>query len=146
MADHELIVAGGRGPVHPPEVVSLRVRLSGRTSLHARLAQVAERARSDFAPVVRETAAHLERVVVATRPALDLEALARGSDPPATLARLIYSLDHAMFSLNRLVASLVMACVMTIVMLGFMWSMYRGQLAKITLLALSAVLGVAYRL
>jgi exonuclease SbcD len=78
-----------------PEVVSLRVRLGGRTSLHARLAQVAERARADFAPVVRETAAHLERVVVATRPAFDLEALARGSDPPATLARLINSLDDA---------------------------------------------------
>ncbi|HEX6063463.1 MAG TPA: DUF305 domain-containing protein [Longimicrobiales bacterium] len=56
--------------------------------------------------------------------------------------QLVYSLDHALFSLNRLVASLVMACVMTIVMLGFMWSMYRGQTTKITVLAVSAVLGL----
>ena len=51
--------------------------------------------------------------------------------------QLIYSLDHAMFSVNRLLASLVMGCVMTIVMLGFMWSMYSGVGVKI------AVLGVA---
>lgn len=51
--------------------------------------------------------------------------------------QLIYSLDHAMFSVNRLIASLVMGCVMTVVMLGFMWSMYKGMRIKI------AVLGVA---
>jgi len=34
--------------------------------------------------------------------------------------QLIYSVDHATFSMNRLIASLIMACVMTIVMLGFM--------------------------
>ena len=37
--------------------------------------------------------------------------------------QLVYSTEHAMFSLNRLVASLVMASVMSVVMLGFMWSM-----------------------
>lgn len=56
--------------------------------------------------------------------------------------QLIYSLDHATFSINRLVASLVMACVMTIVMLGFMWSMYHGKATKIAVLAVAAVLGV----
>ena len=44
--------------------------------------------------------------------------------------QLIYSLDHAMLSVNRLVASLVMGCVMTVVMLCFMWPMYRGQRTK----------------
>ena len=39
--------------------------------------------------------------------------------------QLVYSLDHAMLSLNRLIASLAMGCVMTVVMLGFMWSMYK---------------------
>jgi hypothetical protein len=48
--------------------------------------------------------------------------------------QLIYSTDHAMFSMNRLVASLVMGCVMSIVMLSFMWSMYRGQGIKIAIL------------
>jgi hypothetical protein len=57
--------------------------------------------------------------------------------------QLIYTLDHATFSTNRLVASLVMACVMTVVMLGFMWSMYHGRATKIAVLAGAAVLGVA---
>lgn len=56
--------------------------------------------------------------------------------------QLIYSLDHAMFSLNRLVASLVMGCVMTVVMLGFMWSMYTGTRTKIVALVVAAVAGV----
>ncbi|NET90821.1 MAG: DUF305 domain-containing protein [Kamptonema sp. SIO1D9] len=51
--------------------------------------------------------------------------------------QLIYSFDHALFSVNRLVASLLMGCVMTAVMLSFMWSMYKGVGTKI------AVLGVA---
>lgn len=56
--------------------------------------------------------------------------------------QLIYSIDHAMFSLNRLIASLVMGCVMTIVMLGFMWSMYEGTRTKIIVLFAAAVAGV----
>ena len=56
--------------------------------------------------------------------------------------QLIYSLDHALFSINRLIASLVMACVMSIVMLGFMWSMYHGTRAKVAVVAVAAVLGV----
>jgi hypothetical protein len=56
--------------------------------------------------------------------------------------QLIYSLDHATFSINRLVASLVMACVMTLVMLGFMWSMYQGTTAKIAVLATAAIVGI----
>ncbi|MFO7605660.1 MAG: DUF305 domain-containing protein, partial [Desulfurivibrionaceae bacterium] len=56
--------------------------------------------------------------------------------------QLVYSFDHAMFSLNRLVASLVMGCVMTIVMLSFMWSMYKGVGTKIAVLVLAALFGV----
>jgi hypothetical protein len=55
--------------------------------------------------------------------------------------QLIYAPDHAMFSMNRLVASLVMGCVMTIVMLGFMWAMYQGMTTKIAVLALAALGG-----
>ncbi len=56
--------------------------------------------------------------------------------------QLIYSLDHFMFSWNRLIASLVMGCVMTIVMLGFMWPMYKGTGTKIAVLAAAALVGV----
>lgn len=56
--------------------------------------------------------------------------------------QLVYSFDDAMFSTNRLIASLVMGCVMTIVMLSFMWSMYSGMGTKITVLAVSALAGV----
>ncbi len=57
--------------------------------------------------------------------------------------QLIYTLDHAMFSTNRFVASLVMGCVMTGVMLSFMWSMYKGSLTKTAVLILAALAFVA---
>ena len=56
--------------------------------------------------------------------------------------QLIYSYDHALFSVNRLIASLVMGCVMTVVMLAFMWSMYKGKGTKIAVLITAALLGV----
>ena len=57
--------------------------------------------------------------------------------------QLVFSLDHATFSLNRLVASLVMGSVMAIVMLGFMWSMYKGRTVKVAVLAGALILGIA---
>ncbi len=56
--------------------------------------------------------------------------------------QLIYSLDHAFFSVNRLLASLLMGAVMTLVMLGFMWPMYRGMGTKVAVLAGAALAGV----
>lgn len=56
--------------------------------------------------------------------------------------QLVYSPDHAMFSLNRLLASLIMGAVMTAVMLGFMWKMYEGQGTKIAIVAASALVAV----
>lgn len=53
--------------------------------------------------------------------------------------QLVYSTDHAFFSLNRLMASLAMGCVMTVIMLGFMWSMYQGKATKIAVLATGAI-------
>ena len=55
--------------------------------------------------------------------------------------QLVYSFDHALFSVNRLIASLVMGSVMTFVMLAFMWSMYKGTGTKIAVLVLAALLG-----
>ena len=57
--------------------------------------------------------------------------------------QLVYSLGHATFSVNRLIASLVMACVMTVVMLGFMWSMYSGWKTKVTVIVLASLTGLA---
>ena len=57
--------------------------------------------------------------------------------------QLVYEADHAMFSVNRLVAALVMGSVMTVVMLGFMWSMYEGTGIKIGVMAGAAVLSIA---
>ena len=55
--------------------------------------------------------------------------------------QLVYSLDHALFSLNRLMASLIMGCVMAMIMLGFMWSMYEGRRTKVAIVVAAAILG-----
>jgi hypothetical protein len=56
--------------------------------------------------------------------------------------QLVYSSDHLMFSLNRLIASIIMGAVMAIVMLGFMWSMYEGMALKVGIVIGALVLGV----
>lgn len=56
--------------------------------------------------------------------------------------QLVYSWDHVLFSITRLVSSFVMACVMTAVMLGFMWKMYRPNGVKIAVLAAAVIGGV----
>ncbi|HUE80038.1 MAG TPA: DUF305 domain-containing protein [Sphingomicrobium sp.] len=53
--------------------------------------------------------------------------------------QLVYAPDHATFSLNRLLSALIMAAVMTVVMLGFMWKMYEGQGVKIAVVAVAAL-------
>lgn len=55
--------------------------------------------------------------------------------------QLVYEADHLMFSVNRFIAALVMGSVMTIVMLAFMWPMYKGMAVKIAVLALAALAG-----
>ncbi|HEY0918053.1 DUF305 domain-containing protein [Devosia sp.] len=56
--------------------------------------------------------------------------------------QLVYSFDHVTFSVNRFVASLVMACLMTVVMLGFMWSMYQGMAVKAAVLVVATLAGL----
>jgi hypothetical protein len=57
--------------------------------------------------------------------------------------QLIYTVDHATFSVNRLLSSLIMGAVMIVVMLGYMWSMYKGTGVKIAVLAGAVLLGGA---
>jgi hypothetical protein len=54
---------------------------------------------------------------------------------------LVYSSDHLLFSLTRLVGSLVMGCVMSAIMLLFMWDMYRPPAARLAVLAVGIVGG-----
>lgn len=54
--------------------------------------------------------------------------------------QLVYSADHATFSTNRLVSSLIMGCVMAVIMLGFMWSMYEGRRTKVAVLSAAVLL------
>ena len=56
--------------------------------------------------------------------------------------QLVYSPDHAMFSLNRLIASLIMGGVMTALMLAFMWKMYQPQATKVAVLAAGLLVAV----
>jgi hypothetical protein len=55
--------------------------------------------------------------------------------------QLVYSVDHVMFSWNRFISSLVMGCVMTVVMLVFMWPMYKGTGTKIGVLLAAVLVG-----
>jgi hypothetical protein len=52
--------------------------------------------------------------------------------------QLVYSFDHLRFSVNRVLAALIMGYVMAAVMLAFMWKMYKGLRTK-----LAVVFGVA---
>ena len=56
--------------------------------------------------------------------------------------QLVYSTDHATFSLNRLLSSLIMGAVMTVVMLSFMWKMYEGQKVKIAVVVIAALAAI----
>lgn len=56
--------------------------------------------------------------------------------------QLVYSYEHALFSLNRLIASLLMGCIMAVVMLAFMWSMYSGRGVKLALVVVATIAAV----
>jgi len=56
--------------------------------------------------------------------------------------QLVYSWDHALFSVSRLVSSLLMGCVMTALMLAFMWRMYRPAKVKIVVLVVAILAAV----
>lgn len=58
--------------------------------------------------------------------------------------QMVYVFDHATFSMNRFIGALVMGCVMTVVMLSFMWSMYGGLGTKVGVLVAAALLGVLF--
>jgi len=70
-----------------------RVRVAGRTPLHRGVeARLRERLH-ELDPEHGEVKGRVERVEVATRPAAELDELARGGDAPGVLARFVLALD-----------------------------------------------------
>jgi hypothetical protein len=55
--------------------------------------------------------------------------------------QLVYEADHPTFSVNRVVASLCMGVLMTILMLGYMWSMHQGVGTRVAVLAGAILVG-----
>lgn len=84
-------VAAGAGSLR---VLSCRLRLTGRTSLQREIAERAGRIVADLALDEGLVTAVVDRVEDETRPARDLDALARGNDPVAVVARLLLSLER----------------------------------------------------
>ena len=84
-------VCKGCGPL---ELVSCRLVLAGRTPLHRQLRRIAAEMQADLEVPSGAVIARVEKVDVATRPAIELPELARGGGPPAVLARLLIDL-HA---------------------------------------------------
>ncbi len=75
------------------EFVIWRARLTGRTECHGQLNDFLSEVTADFELTRGQTTGIVERTTVETRLAVDLADLARASDPPGTLAKLLLELD-----------------------------------------------------
>ena len=53
-----------------------------------------------------------------------------------------YALDHVFYSQTRMWMALVMGAVMAVIMLGFMWSMYKNKAANIAIVVASFIVFV----
>jgi hypothetical protein len=79
-----------------PLAVGCRVRLVGRTRFGVELRRLcAPQVWAELRPRHDETAYFVDRITSSARPAIDLEALARQSDPPGLLARRLVELSRA---------------------------------------------------
>lgn len=83
------VVSEGCGPLRH---LSCRVRVRGRTALHRDAAALLAESR-ELEILLGDVTARVHGVEIATRPAYDLDDLARGSDAPAVLARLVRAID-----------------------------------------------------
>ena len=73
--------------------LSLRVTLTGRTSLHGRLDESVSRLAEDFEADVEGIPVGIDKVSLRTLPDRDLDEIARGTSPTALLARLLRDLE-----------------------------------------------------
>lgn len=76
------------------ELLSLRLKLVGRTALHHCLPRELAGQLEEFAPTRDKVRAQVEKLSFETRPAVDYHELARGADAPGMLARLILDLEE----------------------------------------------------
>jgi DNA repair exonuclease SbcCD nuclease subunit len=76
-------------------VLSLRLGISGSTLLHRQIEHELAQLRDDFDWQSGDASAFIEAISVATRPVRDLDALARGDDAVALLARLARDLGSS---------------------------------------------------
>lgn len=83
-------VAANSGPL---ELLSLRLKLVGRTALHHALPRELAGQLEQFAPSRDNVRAQIERLTYETRAAVDYQELARSTDAPGMLARLILDLE-----------------------------------------------------
>jgi DNA repair exonuclease SbcCD nuclease subunit len=88
------------------ELLSLRLEFTGRTPLHQRRPRQLRGLLSHSAPTHGALRAQIEQSIFRTRPSFELSELARASDAPGALARLLIDLDagQANAECERLVA------------------------------------------
>ncbi len=72
-----------------PHRLVYRLVLTGRTPLHREICDLVETWPGELEVPVEESTAVVESATAQTRPALDLERIAEGTDPPAVLAELL---------------------------------------------------------
>lgn len=88
---HEYLAArSASGLAH----VAYRLAVEGRTQLHREIEALTDGMQDTLQVAVDDTTATLEAVVLRTRPDYDLEAPARGNDPPGVLARMLLRLER----------------------------------------------------
>ncbi len=91
----------------------IRLRVTGRTALHGRAASELDDMIRDYTRTEGEATAYVEQVVDATRPEYDLLEIAKGTDAPGALARLLIEISsegatsHALLHDARNVAAQV---------------------------------------
>ena len=88
----EAIAAHGTGTL---QVVSCRLQLTGRTSLHRQVPLWMQRAEQELGqfPLSGSTVVQIDQLTSMVRPAIDLVQFARGNDPAGETARLILALE-----------------------------------------------------
>lgn len=91
----------------PPEVLSLRVTLTGETSLTQTLQSNTAQLAADFAFNVYGIDIQLEKLINQTRPQLDLHELANPKSPIGLLAQVILELERESDPLSQAAQSLI---------------------------------------
>ena len=77
-----------------PQRLVCRVTLTGRTPLHREACDLVDTWPGALEVPLQDATAVVEAATARTRPALDLQAIAQGSDPPAVLAELLLAVQN----------------------------------------------------